>query len=77
MNQTPPGTSGALRSRGYVFEADASFKGYEAINQRVTEVLRALPPNSFFRTAGAVTQNRLWSQWAAALRLGTSSMTER
>src|SRR5947199_7763168 len=39
------------------FESDASFRGYEAINQRVTEVLRTLPPNAFFRTAGAVTQN--------------------
>ena len=39
------------------FEADASFKGYEAINQRVTEVLQSLPPNALFRTAGAVSQN--------------------
>jgi hypothetical protein len=39
------------------FESDASFRGYQAINQRVTEVLRTLPPNAFFRTAGAATQN--------------------
>ncbi len=39
------------------FEADSSFKGYQAINQRVTEVLKTLPPEAHFRTAGAATRN--------------------
>jgi len=55
------------------FEADASFKGYEAINQRVTEVLQTLPPNSFFRTAGAMTQNHNLARlpWTLGLKDGS------
>lgn len=39
------------------YEDDASFTGFEKINQRVTEVLQTLPPEALFRTAGAQTQN--------------------
>jgi len=55
------------------FEADASFIGYEAINQRVTEVLKTLPPNAFFRTAGAVTQNHNLARlpWTLGLEDGS------
>ena len=55
------------------FEADASFSGYEAINQRVTEVLRTLPPNALFRTAGAMTQNHNLARlpWTLGLEDGT------
>jgi len=54
------------------FEAEASFKGYDAINKRVTEVLQTLPPNAFFTTAGEVTQNHNLARlpWTLGLKDG-------
>ena len=55
------------------FEADASFRGHVAINQRVTEVLKTLPPDAFFRTAGVATQNHNLARlpWTLGLKDGT------
>ncbi|AFL89880.1 hypothetical protein Terro_3668 [Terriglobus roseus DSM 18391] len=55
------------------FEDDASFKGHEAINLRVTEVLQTLPPSALFRAAGAVTQNHNLARlpWTLALEDGS------
>jgi hypothetical protein len=56
------------------FEADASFTGYEAINQRVTEVLRTLPPNGYFRPVSAVTQNHNLARLLWTLELADGSV---
>ncbi len=56
------------------FEADASFRGYQAINLRVTEVLGTLPPNALFRAASEVTRNHNLARLAWTLQTADGSV---